>query len=187
MSSFKNVNVGFIGCGNMASAIIKGIVTNGLVYNKIHVSGTQEASLGPWKALGVNTYLDNTSLVENSDIVIIAVKPNALSAVVRQINSNGKVQNKLFVSILAGVMLDTLENAFKDISGTRIIRVMPNTPLAVGTGCSGFVPGSDVTPNDIAIVEWIFSSSGDCYHNGKGNGCVLCISRKWARLCLHNN
>lgn len=159
-------NVGFIGDGNMARAICKGIATKDLIkYSQVWVSGPYIKNLDKWKVLGANVTIDNCEVVLKSDVIFLAVKPDILPSVVENIRKNPiarEIKDKLFVSILAGITLNRLESLFSTFEKSRVIRLMPNTPMLVGEGCTAYCPGKNTTIMDISIVRAILEVSGIC-------------------------
>ena len=153
--------IGFIGSGKMAGAIIKGLIkTNfttaeNIVATQAEPNGIEEKS----KTLGVKIILDNKELVKNSDIIFIATKPNQVLGVLEEIKSF-VTPEKLIVSIAAGVTTKKLEANLP--YGSRVVRVMPNTPALVGEGMSGMVGGINADVNDIEFVKGLLSTIGKC-------------------------
>lgn len=153
--------IGFIGSGKMASAIIKGLIkTNfispeNLIATQAESSGIEEKS----KELGIRIILDNKELVKSSDVIFIATKPNQVLGVLEEIKPF-VTSEKLVVSIAAGVNVNKLETNLP--SGTRVIRVMPNTPALVGEGMSGMIGGKCVSNNDVEFVKSLLSTIGKC-------------------------
>ena len=123
--------IGFIGAGNMGSAMMGGIVRAG--FTSITAADKNSAALERLeRELGVKPG-DNQSVARTADILFLAVKPNILPAVIAEIKSN-VCQDALVVSIAAGKTLDTLASAFG--RELKIVRVMPNTPALVGEAMS---------------------------------------------------
>ena len=153
--------IGFIGSGKMASAIIKGLIKTGfakpenLLATQAEPTGLEEKS----KNLGIKIILDNKELVMTSDIIFIAVKPNQVLGVLEEIKPF-VTPEKLVVSIAAGVNINKLESNLP--AGSRVIRVMPNTPALVGEGMSGMVKGSETNDNDVNFVKSLLSTIGKC-------------------------
>ena len=155
----KKYNIGFIGSGKMAGAIIKGLLKSGFVTPK-NILATQAEKEGlPEKAayLGVDVILDNLLLVEKSDVIFIAVKPNQVVEVLQEISSLIS-EEKLIISIAAGLTTKKLE-AFLP-KGSRVVRVMPNTPALVNECMSGIVSGANATYDDVLYVKTLFSTIG---------------------------
>ena len=153
--------IGFIGSGKMASAIIKGLVKNNfakpdnIIATQAEPIGVEEKS----KELGIKIILDNKELVKNSDVIFIAVKPNQVLGVLDEISSF-VTSDKLIVSIAAGVNVHKLESNLP--AGTKVIRVMPNTPALVGEGMSGMFGGVNVREEDVVFVKNLLSNIGQC-------------------------
>ena len=156
-----NKKIGFIGSGKMASAIIKGLISNNfaspenIIATQSKTEGLDEKS----KELGIKVINDNKFLVENSDVIFIATKPNQVLGVLEEIKSN-VTPNKLIVSIAAGVTIKKLENNLP--KNTKVIRVMPNTPALVGEGMSGMVGGTYSTNEDLEFIKGLLSNIGQC-------------------------
>lgn len=154
--------IGFIGSGKMAGAIIKGLIKTGftsvdnIVATQYEKEGIEEKS----QALGgVNIILDNRELVRNSDVIFIAVRPNQVLGILEEIKSFITTE-KLVVSIAAGVNTNKLEANMP--KGTKVIRVMPNTPALVGEGMSGIFGGINANSQDIAFIQNLLSTIGKC-------------------------
>ena len=159
MSNYEKI--GFIGSGKMAGAIIKGLIKTGfakaenLTATQGEPTGIEEKS----KNLGIKIILDNKELVKTSDVIFVATKPNQVLGVLDEIKTF-VTPEKLIVSIAAGVSISKLETNLPD--GTRVIRVMPNTPALVGEGMSGMIGGANVYEEDIEFVKKLLSTIGKC-------------------------
>ncbi len=157
----KKYNIGFIGSGKMAGAIIKGLLKSGFTISE-HILATQAESEGVSQKsaeLGVQIILDNKILAQSSDVIFVATKPNQVAEVLKEI-SPFITQEKLIVSIAAGVNTSKLEENLPE--KTRIIRVMPNTPALVGEGMSGMIGGKFATKEDLDYVYSLFVTIGKC-------------------------
>ena len=154
----ENKKIGFIGTGKMGEALIKGILHARLVPSgNIYASDMDLAKLKALETdLTINTCKDNCDAVVNSDIIIIAVKPQIVPAVVNEIKSS--IKNQLIISIAAGVTIDTYEKNLP--RGTKVVRVMPNIAATVKEAASAICPGSAVSKEDMAIAGNIFSAIG---------------------------
>ncbi len=152
------MKIGFIGSGNMATALAKGFIASGTVRESdITISDKMPESLAKWNGREVVTASENKKVFENSDIVIFAVKPNVLPEVLKEVKKLTK--GKTLVSIAAGVTLSTIEEALgKD---AKIVRAMPNTPAQVGCGMTVLSPNKNVSDEGLNIVKKLFSSAGD--------------------------
>ena len=158
-TAIKDTRFAFLGGGNMAEALIKGLLT-GLGVDARHIVATDIVSercdhlRGTY---GINTSEDNQQAVHDSEVIFLAVKPQTVPALLASI-APGVGEDKLFVSIAAGVPLSTLQHALPDDS--RVVRVMPNTPALVLEGAAGISPGAAVSADDVALVERIFNAVG---------------------------
>ena len=153
--------IGFIGAGNMAYALIKGLLNNGFDANQINISDPNEELLRNRESeLKVTTYSDNASLLSNSDVIFFAVKPQVLSSVCLELK--GIVKSKhLFVSIVAGIRSSDIN---RWLGGNfSLIRTMPNTPALFQSGVTGLFANELVDNEQKSLVESILSSVGECF------------------------
>lgn len=150
---------GFIGCGKMAKAIIKGILLSGLIKSenliasKSSPDNLEEIS----KELGIKITLDNKEVAEFAEIIFVAVKPNQVENVLAEIKDYITPQ-KLIVSVAAGVKTAYMESILSQ--QTKIVRVMPNTPVLVNEGMAGICRSKCANDKDIEQVQKIFNSIG---------------------------
>eukprot|EP00105_Crassostrea_gigas_P029875 XP_011451949.1 PREDICTED: pyrroline-5-carboxylate reductase 2 [Crassostrea gigas] len=156
----ESMTIGFIGAGRMAQAMSRGFISKGVVKpHKIMASDTVPQMLDCIKEQGVRISRSNLEIVENSDLIIIAVKPHVVSPILQEVSSK-VTREKLFLSIAAGVTLETLEKNLP--SQTRVIRAMPNTPALVQTGATVIAPGSSVLQGDRELIQGLFRTIGIC-------------------------
>ena len=153
--------IGFIGAGNMAYALIKGLLSNGFDAKNINVSDSNEELLFNRESeLKITTYSDNNSLLDNSDIVVFAVKPQVLSIVCLQLKNKVK-PNHLFVSIVAGIRGNDIN---RWLGGNfALVRTMPNTPALFQSGVTGLFANDLVSNQQKELVTSILSSVGQCF------------------------
>ena len=153
--------IGFIGAGNMAYALIKGLLSNGFDAKNINVSDSNEELLiNRQSELKITTYSDNNSLLDNSDIVVFAVKPQVLSLVCLQLKNKVK-PNHLFVSIVAGIRSSDIN---RWLGGDfALVRTMPNTPALFQSGVTGLFANELVSNQQQELVTSILSSVGECF------------------------
>ena len=144
------MKIGVIGIGNMGSAIAKGLLGK----NELFLSN-RGSNLEFFKDKDVSI-MENREVVENSDYIILAVKPNYYKDVIDEIKD--LLKNKVFISVAAGFTLEKLENLLG--SGEKIVMTMPNTPASVGEGMSILCPNSKVSEEEFSNVLAIFSSFG---------------------------
>ena len=153
--------IGFIGAGNMAYALIKGLIGDGLDEKNINVSDPNIELLEKRKSeLSVSTYSDNLSLLMNSDVVVFAVKPQVLSVVCQELK-NKVSTNQLFVSIVAGIQSKDIN---RWLGGNfSLVRTMPNTPALFQSGVTGLYANELVTKDQKNLVNMLLSAVGECF------------------------
>lgn len=150
------MKIGFIGGGNMAGALLEGLVDSGKALpENLMVSDTDIKKLERFEKRGIAVTIDNEKIEEMCDAVIFAVKPNVIKDV---LDAAKGYKEKIYISIAAGVTLAFLEECLgRDM---KIVRTMPNTPALVGCGMTVTVPNDNVTDEEIAVVEDLFSGVG---------------------------
>lgn len=143
--------VGFIGAGRMAQAMARGFISAGIIQaGNITASDTDPRMLNYMKKdLGVNVTESNKEVVQKSRMIVLAVKPNVVSPVLQEV-SNTVSKEKLVVSIAAGIPIADIEKLLPE--GSKVIRVMPNTPALVQAAASVLAPGRAVDDNDTELV-----------------------------------
>jgi len=156
--TIKGKKIGFLGGGNMGEALIRGIVKTGIVppqelfVTDVRLDRLEELS----RMYGLHTLSDNALLVRRVDVVILAVKPQILKAVLQEIAP--ATPGKLLVSIAAGVSTTEIRRHLP--AGTRLIRCMPNTPALVLEGATALARGRDLAPGDLETAQAIFEAVG---------------------------
>ena len=157
--SVKGKRVGFIGGGNMGEALVRGLIGANVVpadliaATDVRTERTRELT----KQYGIAAHGDNARCVREADVVILAVKPQVMGDVVREI-APAVTARHLLISIAAGVATATIRAALgKD---ARIIRVMPNTPALVLHGATAIARGRGLERDDLATAEEIFGAVG---------------------------
>ncbi|XP_008204330.1 pyrroline-5-carboxylate reductase [Nasonia vitripennis] len=158
-----NKNVGFVGGGNMAQAIGLGLVKKGVIKpNNIWVSSRTEKTLSVWESVGINITFNNYEVVQNSDVIFLAVKPQMLDEALRTCKPPHHTTGKLFVSVIVGIPLDTLDEKLRAVdSFPKIIRSMPSTPMMVGEGITVYCSLRTNEEEECAI-NYLFSQLGLC-------------------------
>ncbi|TQD26645.1 pyrroline-5-carboxylate reductase [Methanolobus vulcani] len=157
--SLEGKKLGFIGTGKMGSALIKGICNAGLFSpSNVYASDLYEPSLDELKQnVGINVSTDNIDTVNNSDIIVLAIKPQIIKKVIAGIKDDID-SDKLVISIAAGVKIADIESEFND--GTRVIRVMPNIAATVAEAASAITQGSNASKEDAEDALEIFGAVG---------------------------
>ncbi|HHZ06236.1 MAG TPA: pyrroline-5-carboxylate reductase [Clostridiales bacterium] len=150
--------IGFIGAGNMATAIIKGMISNNVSkpadINVFDVSGEK---LDAMSKQGINACENASKVVENSHIIVLAVKPQNYEEVLLGLKS-AVTPDKVFVSIAAGISIEYVTTTIG--ADCPCVRVMPNTPLLLGCGASALCPSHNICDEDFAVVKSMFATSG---------------------------
>lgn len=151
--------IGFIGAGNMATAILTGILSNGLAKGEdILLYDIDHSKLSVLeKDLGCRVARSNAEVVNESDVVFLAVKPQYFAGVAEEIRDSVR-ENQVLVSIIAGWLNARLHEALGEKA--RVLRVLPNTPLLVGKGMSCLCGEHDATQDEFDYIESIFKGMG---------------------------
>ncbi|MGN0531758.1 MAG: pyrroline-5-carboxylate reductase [Eubacterium sp.] len=152
--------IGFIGCGNMGSAIINGVINSGVMTSdNIYVYDRYQPAMDAMvDKFGVNACNNEIDVVNNADAVILAVKPNIISSVLDSINAVLEQKSTLLISIAAGKTIDYIRSGLTH--DNRIIRVMPNINAVVGEAMSAYTANNDATRQDKELVESVFGGVG---------------------------
>ena len=155
----KNRKIGLIGAGNMASALIRGLLgSNALTKEQLRASDLRGDHLAALtEQFGITTHTDNAELVSWANVVVLAVKPQVIDRVVDQIASDIS-SDTLVISIAAGVPLRAIEARLPD--ATRVMRVMPNTAAIALAGAAGIAPGAHATAEDTEFTKALFDATG---------------------------
>lgn len=151
--------IGFIGCGNMAQAMIGGIVKSKIVSGKnIIVSDLNQNNLTVVREkYGITTVSNNAECAKVSDILILAIKPNLYEKVISEISESTK-KEVIVVTIAAGRSIESTEKSFN--RKVKVIRVMPNTPSLVGEGMSSLCVNDLIIEEELKEIIDIFESFG---------------------------
>ncbi len=151
--------IGFIGAGNMASTIIDGLVDSFKnVNSQIYVADRiMEKSEELRNRYNINVCENNIRVAEESDMIFLSIKPDVYQSVLKEISSY--INNeKLIISMMAGVMTDDINRFFKQ--SVKIIRIMPNVGVTVGEGMIALSTGKNVTGEEVDLVVGLLSSVG---------------------------
>jgi pyrroline-5-carboxylate reductase len=157
--SLKGRKVGFLGAGNMGEALIKGLVSASVVpAEAIHASDVRLERLRELdRQYGIQLAPDNVELVRQSDVIILAVKPQIVTPVLKEV-AGVLTKRKLMISLAAGVSTARIRaDLGKD---ARLIRVMPNTPALVLEGVTAIAKAEGLEPDDLDTAGEIFSAVG---------------------------
>lgn len=152
--------LGFIGTGNMASAIIRGVIASGLLGGEeigVYDLQSEKAEMLSTE-YGVKSFGSASALSENCDKIVLSVKPNVIAAVLSEIDGIAKERNPLFISIAAGKTLEFLSSAVT--YDAKFVRVMPNINAVVLSAVSAFCTNENVSEEEKYFVEKLLSAFG---------------------------
>jgi len=156
------LQIGFLGAGQMATALAKGWLNAELLApgRQVAADPIPEARERFTASTGLLAVAENAAVLTDGDIIVLAVKPQMLPGVLKEIRPVVTPQH-LIVSIAAGITLTQLaEHLGRE---TRIVRVMPNTPALVGACAAGYSAGTAATPEDVATVGKLFGALGRAF------------------------
>jgi len=155
----KTQKIGFIGGGNMASSLISGLIASGHSPQQLWVSDINKDQLASLAAnLHVNIASSNQAVIQEAEVVVLAVKPQVLREVAESVAALIQQKNPLVVSIAAGITQASLSSWLG--ADTAIVRCMPNTPALVLTGATGLHANRNVTAAQRNLAENIMRSVG---------------------------
>jgi pyrroline-5-carboxylate reductase len=155
------MKLGVIGCGKMATALVKGGIAGGVIEASevLGVARSEQTRFRFQEATGGEVTEDVKKVVEASDVILLATKPNDLELALEASGlGRGVVGNKLIISVVAGVDLETMDRLTN--GGCRIVRTMPNTPSLVGKGAAAFVMGDRCGDEERRLVRSILDAVG---------------------------
>lgn len=158
--SFENLQIGLIGGGNMARALVRGLLQAGHPAGRIQVADPDPAQLEQVVALhaSVGIHADNREVARNADVLVLAVKPQLMADVARQLAAGPRRARQLVLSVAAGITLDSLRGWFG--AGAPLVRVMPNQPATIGAGISGLAASAAVGETERQVAQYIASATG---------------------------
>jgi pyrroline-5-carboxylate reductase len=151
--------IGFIGAGNMAEAVVRGLLKAEAVSPQQLTAADVDEDRLAWmkKTFDIEVTRDNTDLVASCDIVMLAVKPQVVQGVLDEVGG-ALGSHKLLISFVAGLTLDTLRS--RVAGGTRVVRVVPNTPATVSEGMSCIASDGPASAGDLDTARSIFATVG---------------------------
>ena len=155
------MKLGFIGCGNMATAMIKGIISNGIVAKEdIMGADLSQTSIDKIASeMGITVTTDNKEVAGKVDVLVLSVKPQFYESVITEIKGVVNAQ-QLIITIAPGKTLAWLGEQFG--KAVKIVRTMPNTPALVGEGITAACSNENVTPEELDTVIGILRGFGKC-------------------------
>jgi len=155
----KTKRLGFLGAGNMAGALIEGLLHGKVLpADRIVASDVKAERLEQLAhAHQIRTTMDNHALLRESDVVVLAVKPQAIDKVLTEVGGDVRA-DQLVVSIAAGVPIEALEGRLP--RGSRVVRAMPNTPATVQAGATAVAGGEHASADDLRVARELFEAVG---------------------------
>ncbi len=151
--------IGMLGSGNMAGALIRGLIASGTVTkDQVRASDVRPDRLAEIHAeFGIETTSDNAELVRWANLLVLSIKPQVMDRVLDQVGESVN-PDTLVVSIAAGVPIRAIESRLH--SGVRVVRAMPNTAAIVLAGATGIAPGAHATEEDVQTAKALFDAVG---------------------------
>ena len=152
-------NVAFLGAGNMAGALIKGLLASGvLTPEQVLCTDVRKPRLDELKQKhGVRVLTSNEDAARQADVIVLSTKPQVFDRLLPEVR-NGVRADALVVSIAAGIPISAIEAHLPP--GTRVVRTMPNTPAIVDAGATAIAAGTHATEEDVALARALFESVG---------------------------
>ena len=159
-SSKQNISIGFIGAGNMAQAIIRGLLAAGHPATKIYIADPAAEQRQAINSINdtIVCSADNTDLVTRVDVLVLAVKPQIMATVVAPLAELKRPAEQVIVSVAAGITLNTLSGWFG--SDAALVRVMPNQPALVAEGMSGLCATQGTQDNAREKASYLMQATG---------------------------
>jgi pyrroline-5-carboxylate reductase len=155
----KQKTIAFIGAGNMAGALIRGLLEDGQPADRIIAADPDRQKLDAFSGeSGIRTTTDNDAAVSDADVVVLAVKPQIMAEVAQSISASVQQQAPLIVSIAAGIRIQHLQQWLG--SDTAIVRTMPNTPAMLQAGATGLFASDAVSEDQRSLAESIMRAVG---------------------------
>lgn len=159
----KNKKLGFLGAGNMAEAIIKGLLSASFIEAKNILAADVVSARRDFlqREYKIRVTADNREVVEKSDILLLAVKPQMVKKVLNEIHDL-MTKKKLFISIAAGITINVMEKILNGGQDKKIavVRTMPNTPALVQEAATAISSGLHATKEEMRIAHRIFEAVG---------------------------
>ncbi len=155
----KTKRLGFLGAGNMTAALVGGLVHGDvlppprILASDVKIERLEQLT----QEFGIRTTMDNHQLLRESDVVVLAVKPQVIDRVLTEIGGDVR-GDQLVVSVAAGVPIEALESRLPP--GSRVVRAMPNTPATVQAGATAVSGGAHASADDLRLARELFEAVG---------------------------
>lgn len=157
--TMKNKKIGFVGAGNMAQAIMGGLIKNGTPASSIFISEpNSELAATLSENLGLTVVNSSAALFTHCDVIVLAIKPQVMRKVLTDLRGITLRENAFIVSVAAGLPISLMQDWLAEAS--PIIRVMPNTPALVGAGVSGLFASEQVSEAQKQVGESVLRAVG---------------------------
>jgi len=156
----RSIQLGFIGAGNMAEAIARGILRAGVLEPGDMLAADPQEARRRWfeKELKIPTCAENEEVAARAPVIVLAVKPQRIDKALAPAGSR-LGPNKLVISVCAGISTAHIERLVAE--GTRVVRSMPNTPMLVGCGIVAISSGRHATDEDLATAERLLGAAAE--------------------------
>lgn len=151
--------ISFIGAGNMATSLIKGLLKKNYPSKNIWATNNNVEQLDKLKKLNINLTTDNRHAAKMADIIVLAVKPQILKTVCNEFTDLVQEKKPLVISLAVGINLTNIAHHLSSPS-LAIIRCMPNTPALIGCGATGLFANQNCTPIQKNAAEILFQNVG---------------------------
>lgn len=149
----------FIGAGNMAEAIARGVIATGILgAEQLIASDPSPDRRAAFEALGVKAVSDNRRAAASADVIMLCTKPQMMPAALAELR-DAVTDRQLIVTIAAGISTSFIETRLGDGPRWRVVRVMPNTPMLFGQGATAMCTGQHATTADLDAVRALFESA----------------------------
>lgn len=153
------MRIAFIGGGNMSTALVGGLLARGVAAGDVSVADPSVAQLDRLRRdFGVNTTSDNVAAVRDADLVVLAVKPQDMATVARDLADELAAHRRIVVSVAAGIRLESLAGWLG--GNGSLVRAMPNRPALIGAGITAAFASAEVEPAERSSVERVLSAVG---------------------------
>lgn len=158
--SFEHLTIGLVGGGNMARALLRGLLQAGHPAHGLEVADPDVSQLAQVQGLNAKIRIgsDNQALAERANVLVLAVKPQLMDAVATHLGQGPRRRGQLVLSVAAGITLDALAGWFG--ADTPRVRVMPNQPATIGAGISGLVAPVGLGSNERQLAQHIAAAMG---------------------------
>lgn len=153
-----NHQIGFIGGGNMAQAIIAGLLRSGRSSSDILVSDPNSECRQALSAMGVTSFQDSAPVMAQAELVVLAVKPQIMDSVLASLADSVR-KTQIIISIAAGITIGSIRRQLNGIENP-VVRVMPNTPALIGEGMSALASDTPLSTDIKESVQTIFDACG---------------------------